>query len=140
MGLAHSEGGCVMKRHTTPFISLPAPLVGEDRGGGSRRPTRQASDGAFDNLLDPRDPPPIGRSAERPSFGQAMPAPTRGAGALTPSIFPNAVRSRGGGPILPRQSSRSIAVWAAIRQMAASTAPGSGSLPESPGRLVSQPL
>src|SRR5580692_5617798 len=53
-----------------------SPLVGEDRGGGSRRPTRRASDGAFDNLLGPRDPPPIGRSGERPSLGRAMPAPT----------------------------------------------------------------
>ncbi len=39
-------------------------LVGEDRGGGARCPTRGASDGAFDNLLRPRDPPPL-------------PAPTR---------------------------------------------------------------
>jgi len=43
------------------------PLVEEDRGGGSRRPTRRASDGAFDNLHGPRDPPPL-------------PAPTRGVG------------------------------------------------------------
>jgi putative heme utilization carrier protein HutX len=40
----------------------------------------------------------------------------------------------------PRKSSRSIAVRAAIRQIAASTAPGSGSLPESPSQLVSHPL
>ena len=44
-----------------------SPLVGEDRGGGSGRPTRRASNGAFDNLLGPRDPPPL-------------PAPTRGGG------------------------------------------------------------
>jgi hypothetical protein len=44
-----------------------SPLVGEDRGGGSRRPTRQASSGPFDNLPGPRDPPPL-------------PAPTRGGG------------------------------------------------------------
>ena len=43
------------------------PLVEEDRGGGSRRPTRRASDGAFDNLHGPRDSPPL-------------PAPTRGGG------------------------------------------------------------
>jgi Putative DNA-binding domain len=32
------------------------------------------------NLLGHRDPPPIGRSEERPSVGRAMPAPTRGGG------------------------------------------------------------
>src|SRR6185312_7174636 len=31
----------------------------------------------------PRDPPPIGRSEERPSIGRAMPAPTRGGGCTT---------------------------------------------------------
>jgi hypothetical protein len=51
-----------------------SPLVGEDRGGGSRRPTRQASGGAFDNLLSPRDPHP-------------RPPPQEGAGALTPSVL-----------------------------------------------------
>ena len=60
--------------------TVAPPLVGEDRGGGSRRPTRRASDGAFDNLFGPRDPPPIGRSGERPSLGRAVPAPTRGGG------------------------------------------------------------
>src|SRR5580704_9159891 len=60
--------------------SFGRPMVGEDRGGGSRCPTRRASDGAFDNLLGLRDPPPIGRSGERPSLGRAMPAPTRGGG------------------------------------------------------------
>src|SRR5580704_1971701 len=60
--------------------SFGRPMVGEDRGGGSRRPTRRASDGAFDNPLRPCDPPPIGRSGERPSLGRAMSAPTRGGG------------------------------------------------------------
>src|ERR1700734_763786 len=54
----------------------PSPLV----GGVSGRPPRRESSGAFDNLLGPRDPPPIGRSGERPSLGRAMPAPTRGGG------------------------------------------------------------
>jgi hypothetical protein len=31
-------------------------------------------------FLGPRDPPPIGRSEERPSIGRAMPAPTREGG------------------------------------------------------------
>ena len=53
-------------------------LVGEDRGGWSRGPTQQASGDACDNLLDQRDPPPLGRSEERPSFDGLMPAPTRG--------------------------------------------------------------
>jgi len=59
---------------------VSSPLVGEDQGGGSRRPTRQASSDAFANLLGPRDPPPIGRSGECPSLGRAMPAPARGGG------------------------------------------------------------
>ena len=41
---------------------------------------RLTSDGVFDNLVGPRDPPPIGRSGERPSLGWAMPTPTRGGG------------------------------------------------------------
>jgi hypothetical protein len=45
---------------------VSSPLVGEDQGGGSRRPWGQAS-GAFDNLAGPRDPPP-------------RPAPTREGG------------------------------------------------------------
>jgi protein ImuB len=53
-------------------------LVGEDQGGGSRWPTQQGSSGALDNGLS--DPPPIGRSEERPSIGRTMPAPTRGGG------------------------------------------------------------
>ena len=48
--------------------SFGRPLAGEDQGGGSRRPARRASGGAFDHLSGPRDPPPL-------------PAPTRGAGA-----------------------------------------------------------
>ncbi len=47
-------------------------LVGEDQGGGR-------AVGAFDNPLGPRDPPPL-------------PAPTSGAGALTPSILPKCSR------------------------------------------------
>jgi protein ImuB len=46
---------------------VSSPLVGEDQGGGSRRPTRQGSGGASDNLLGQHDPPPL-------------PAPTRGGG------------------------------------------------------------
>src|SRR5271163_575918 len=54
---------------TGPPRLLPpcGPLVGEDQGGGSRRPTRQASGGAFDNLPGRGDPPP-------------RPAPARGGG------------------------------------------------------------
>ncbi len=59
---------------------VSSPLVGEDQGGGSRGPTQQASGDACDNLLDQRDPPPLGRSEERPSFDGLMPAPTRGGG------------------------------------------------------------
>ncbi len=59
---------------------VSSPLAGEDQGGGSRRPKRVAGSGAFDNLVGPRDPPPIGRSEERLSIGRAMPAPTRGGG------------------------------------------------------------
>jgi protein ImuB len=57
---------------------LSSPLVGEDQGGGSRRPARLENSDAWDN--GPRDPPPTGRSEERPSLGRAMPAPTRGGG------------------------------------------------------------
>jgi hypothetical protein len=54
--------------------------LGEDQGGGSRSPKRQGSGGAPDNLLGQRDPPPLGRSEERPSIGRAVPAPTREGG------------------------------------------------------------
>src|ERR1700722_16311728 len=68
-------------RGLAPTLSL-AGLVSagnsDIQGGGSRRPTRRASNGAFDSLLGPRDPP--------------LPAPTRGAGALTPSILPKCSR------------------------------------------------
>ena len=47
--------------------SFGRPMVGEDQGGGSRRLMGRAGSGAFDNLLSPRDPPPL-------------PAPTRGGG------------------------------------------------------------
>jgi hypothetical protein len=46
---------------------VSSPLVGEEQGGGSRRPNQQGSGGAFDSLPGPRDPPPL-------------PAPTRGGG------------------------------------------------------------
>ena len=46
--------------------TVAPPLWGGQRRG-SGRPTRRASNGAFDNLLGPRDPPPL-------------PAPTRGGG------------------------------------------------------------
>jgi len=46
---------------------VSSPLVGEEQGGGSRRPTRQGTGGALANLPGPRDPPPL-------------PAPTRGGG------------------------------------------------------------
>src|ERR1700722_663150 len=55
---------------------VSSPLAGEDQGGGARYPTQQGSGDACDNGL--RDPPPIGRSEERPSIGRAIPAPTRG--------------------------------------------------------------
>jgi hypothetical protein len=48
------------------FRGVSSPLVGEDQGGGSHRPPRLRST-ALDNLLGPRDPPPL-------------PAPTRGGG------------------------------------------------------------
>jgi hypothetical protein len=60
--------------------SVPA---GEEQGGGTRSPPRQGSGSASDNLLGRRDPPPIGRSEERPSVGRAMPAPTRGGGCAS---------------------------------------------------------
>ena len=63
-----------------PPHRISSPLVGEEQGGGSHSPPRQRIGGAFDNLQVPRDPPPIGRSEERPSVGRAMPAATRGGG------------------------------------------------------------
>jgi hypothetical protein len=50
-----------------PRCRVSSPLVGEEQGGGSRRPNRQGSSVAVDNLPGPRDPPPL-------------PAPTRGVG------------------------------------------------------------
>jgi Putative DNA-binding domain len=58
--------------------SFGRPAAGEDQGGGSRGPMRQEGSDASDSLLGHRDPPPLGRSEERPSLGRAMPAPTRG--------------------------------------------------------------
>ncbi|HXE24706.1 MAG TPA: DNA polymerase Y family protein [Roseiarcus sp.] len=53
---------------------VSSPLAGEDQGGGSRRPARLESGGAFDNLLGLRDPPPL-------------PAPTRGGGCANAADF-----------------------------------------------------
>src|ERR1700722_5038767 len=61
-----------------PSGSVSSPLVAEDQGGGSRYPSQQESSAACDNSL--RDPPPIGRSEERPSVGRPMPAPAREGG------------------------------------------------------------
>jgi hypothetical protein len=58
------------------------PMAGEEQGGGSHRPPREGST-AFESLLGPRDPPPIGRSEERPSVRRAMPAPARGGGCAS---------------------------------------------------------
>ena len=50
-----------------PTQRVSSPLVGEEQGGGSRRPMAQGDSGAFDDLSGQRDPPPL-------------PAPTRGGG------------------------------------------------------------
>src|SRR5579872_1407940 len=47
--------------------SFGRPMVGEEQGGGRRRPMRHRGGGVFDSLLGPRDPRPL-------------PAPTRGGG------------------------------------------------------------
>jgi hypothetical protein len=60
----------------TSLRRVSSPLVGEEQGGGSRPPMALARDGASDNLLGPRDPPPL-------------PAPTRGGGCA------NAIESAG---------------------------------------------
>src|SRR6185437_6207303 len=52
---------------------VSSPLAGEDQGGGSRRPARLESGGAFDNLLGLRDSP--------------LPAPTRGGGCANAADF-----------------------------------------------------
>jgi Putative DNA-binding domain len=56
----------------------PQALVGEGQGGGSRCPTQEGSRDTSDDSL--RDPPPIGRSEERPSRDGLMPALTKGGG------------------------------------------------------------
>ena len=56
-----------LARGAERYERVSSPLVGEDQGGGSRSPPRQGAFGAFDNLVGPRDPPPL-------------PAPTRGGG------------------------------------------------------------
>jgi tRNA dihydrouridine synthase A len=75
-GLADLDAGRAHLEHLEPSALeltrgslrwVSSPLVGEDQGGGSRRPGRQRGSDAFDNLLGPRDPPPL-------------PAPTRGGG------------------------------------------------------------
>jgi cytochrome c-type biogenesis protein CcmH len=52
-------------------------------GGGSRRPSRQETGGAFDHLLGPRDPPPL-------------PAPTRGGGCANAIDTAKMQRALGG--------------------------------------------
>jgi protein ImuB len=71
---------------------VSSPLVGEDQGGGSRRPTRLGSCNASDDLVGPRDPPPIGRSEERPSIDGLCPPPHRASGRT-----PVSRRAMGGG-------------------------------------------
>jgi hypothetical protein len=56
-----------LARSPERFGRVSFPLAGEDQGGGSHGPMRQGSHGASDNLLGPRDPPPL-------------PDPTRGGG------------------------------------------------------------
>ena len=75
--------GDYLGRNPETYGGVSSPLVGEDQGGGSRRPTQQRRGGAFDNLPGPRDPPPLGRSEERPSFDGLTPAPTRRGGCAT---------------------------------------------------------
>ena len=65
--------------------SFGHPMVGEDQGGGSRCPGGGGGS-ASASLLGLRDPPPTGRSEERPSLGRAMAAPTRGGGCAKTSI------------------------------------------------------
>jgi hypothetical protein len=67
------------KNHGSPLDGKDnrSPLWGDL--GGARRPRRRASDGAFDNLHGPRDPPPLL-------------APTRGAGAQMLGFYPTAAR------------------------------------------------
>ena len=71
--LAAAEAGPDLRGTALEFTRghsqrVSSPLVGEDQGGGSRRPARLARGNAFANLLGSRDPPPL-------------PAPTRGGGA-----------------------------------------------------------
>jgi hypothetical protein len=74
-GPASQQIAVAFKQGTLRRVS--SPLAWEEQGGGSHSPKRQGSGGSPDNLLGQRDPPPIGRSEERPSDGRAMPAPTR---------------------------------------------------------------
>jgi L,D-transpeptidase YcbB len=53
---------------------VSSPLVGEDQGGGSRRPPQGGSGDVCDNLLSVRDPPPL-------------PAPARGGGCANAINF-----------------------------------------------------
>jgi murein L,D-transpeptidase YcbB/YkuD len=108
-------------------MRLSSPLVGEDQGGGSRCPTQQRE--RRDNLLSLRDPPPIGRSEERPSFDWAMPSPTRGGGcaniidlaseapapahgpAAPDNLQPIVYDPTAGPPLSPMQSALQAALW-----------------------------
>src|SRR5262245_4867785 len=73
-----------------PPRRVSSPPVGEDRGGGARRPAQTGRGGWFNSLLGPRDPPPTGRLEERPSFDGLCSAPTRGAGADARRAIPSA--------------------------------------------------
>jgi hypothetical protein len=69
--LAATEAGPGLRHTPLEFTRgqpqrVSSPLVGEEQGGGSRRPPREGST-AFESLPGPRDPPP-------------QPAPTRGGG------------------------------------------------------------
>jgi hypothetical protein len=71
--------------------SFGHPMVGEDQGGGSRCAGRVGGS-ASANLLGLRDPPPTGRSEERPSLGGLWPPPHRAFGRT-----PVSRRAMGGG-------------------------------------------
>jgi Putative DNA-binding domain len=86
--LAAAGAGAALQQIALEFTwgrpqRVSSPLAGEDQGGGSHRPTPLESGRASHNLLGHRDPPPTGRSEERPSVGRAMPAPTRGGGCAS---------------------------------------------------------
>jgi hypothetical protein len=73
---------------------VSSPLVGEDQGGGSRRPTRRAGPQRIRQSSRPHDPHPYGaRKNARPLDGLGPP-PQEGAGALPRSIPPKCSRPR----------------------------------------------